>query len=159
MARRKKITLKRFVKDIQTAVQLNHTKVMKNYMKHVSTEAMLTIPTSGSGYLAKKTVVTTGRARPTASRADARAARLKLGRRRRGNSEGSRDRAIKTAVSKIERIKDERLARQMTKRDATLLRVVFGAYYSKFVSPRYDASRRKLPRVVTARLKAKRLRK
>ena len=127
-------------------------------MSATTSEAMLTIPTTGSGYLAKKTVVTTGRGKPSASRADVRAARAKLGRRRRGNSQADLKRSMTTAINKIDRMKEDRVARALG-RQGTLLNVVFGTYYSRFVSPRYDTARRRLPKVVEERLRRRKLKR
>ena len=155
----KKLNLKTFVKDVKLALVMDAVqRLYKPYVKGWATEAMLTIPTSGTGFLAKKTVITSGRGKPPATRAETRAAQLKLGNRRKGNSESDLQKSIQTALSKIDRMKDERLAK-IVQREGTLVRLSFGAYYAPFVAPRYDTGRRKLPKVVSARLKSKRLKR
>ena len=148
MARVKSITAKSFIKDVQLAITMDSVKrIYKPYLKTFTEEAMLTIPTTGSGLTAKKTVVTTGRPKPPAGRAEARMAQLKLSRRRKGNSEADRNKAIATALNKIERMKDERLAR-IVQRKGVILRIPFGTFYAPWIAPRYDTARQKLPKVV-----------
>ena len=162
MARRrpKNLSLRSFVKDVQTAVWMDRiAEKFKPYMKTLAKEAMLAIPTSGTGYLAKKTTVTSGRGKAPPSRMDTRMAQLRLGRRRTGSSQGNLQKSIQTAQSKIDRMKDERLAKILQKDKGTLMTLSYGTYYSKMVSPRYDSARRKLPKVVQARLKSKQLKR
>ena len=163
MARRRRgkvLSLKSFIKDVGTAVWMDRVaNRFKPYMKTLAKEAMLTIPTTGSGFLAKKTVVSSGRTKKSPSRSETRAAQLKLGRRKRGNSQGNLTRAIQTAIAKIDRLKDQRLAAILQKRKGILMSLNYGTYYSKMVAPRYDPPRRRLPKVVQARLRSKRLRK
>ena len=162
MARRrhKTLSLRSFAKDVQTAVWMDRiAEKFKPYMKTLAREAMLAIPTSGTGYLAKKTTVTSGRGKAPPTRVDTRIAQLKLGRRRSGSSAGNLQKSIQTAMSKIDRMKDERLAKIMQRDRGTLMSLSYGTYYSKMVSPRYDTARRKLPKVVQARLKSKKLRR
>ena len=150
-----------FVKSVKRAINLDLAEYkLKPYMKTIAKEAMLTIPTTGSGFLAKKTVVTTGKGATPPTRKQTAATRRRLGRRRTGNSATDQQKAISTAMTKIDRMKNERLAFLLGKKDQdlTLMRLNFGAYYYLFVSPRYDGARRKLPKVVKARLKSRNIR-
>ena len=150
----KKVSLNQWNKAIEKKLWSQVAEQVKPSLKTVAEEAILALPTTGSGFTAKKTVITSGGKKATLSRSDTKSSRAKLGRRRHGNSTADRAKSINTAKAKIERMKTNRIAFLLQK-GRPLMRITYGSYYAHMIVPRNDPARRRLPKIVEQRLRSK----
>ena len=121
-------------------------------MKQFVDAVLYSVPTSGSGWTAKQTKVTSGKPATALGRQATRASRLKLSRRRLGNAIADQQRAIKTAHAKIDRMKEERME-YLAKSGRPMFSVALGSYYGQWIAPLYDSQRRNINEIIQERLR------